>query len=128
MSETTDDKMRPLTKLTVLARLARAAKPFVRHNSAWMDKQPAEDRSSTYPVHTFGELRALIGAIEAAEFLLRHAPQWECLGRKQSLPEPGECDWPVCGCDPHADKVIAALQESGLLKSPDREIGDKHGN
>ena len=42
-------------------------------------------------------------------------PLWECAGRKQSLPEPGECDWPVCGCDPHAQKVIDALQESGKL-------------
>ena len=23
----------------------------------------------------------------------------------------GECDWPLCGCDPYADKVIAALGE-----------------
>jgi hypothetical protein len=26
-----------------------------------------------------------------------------------------DCDWPMCGCDPHADKVIAALQECDLL-------------
>lgn len=40
---------------------------------------------------------------------------WECAGRKQAQPEPGECDWPVCGCDPRANKVIDALQESGAL-------------
>ena len=22
-----------------------------------------------------------------------------------------DCDWPLCGCDPYADKVIAALGE-----------------
>jgi len=38
---------------------------------------------------------------------------WECMGRKQSLPEPGECNWPYCGCDPHATKVIASLCEQG---------------
>jgi hypothetical protein len=38
---------------------------------------------------------------------------WECAGRKQSLPEPGECNWPDCGCDPHATKVIEALIEQG---------------
>lgn len=40
---------------------------------------------------------------------------WECAGRKQTLPEPGECSWPTCGCDPQADKVIEALEESGAL-------------
>lgn len=38
---------------------------------------------------------------------------WTCAGRKQSLPEPGECDWPLCGCDPHATKVIESLLEQG---------------
>jgi hypothetical protein len=27
--------------------------------------------------------------------------------------EPQDCDWPVCGCDPHATKVIEALLEGG---------------
>ncbi len=36
---------------------------------------------------------------------------WDCMGRKQSLPEPGECNWPDCGCDPHATKVIESLVE-----------------
>lgn len=43
----------------------------------------------------------------------RLPPGWQCAGRKQSLPEPGECDWPSCGCDPHATKVIEALIEQG---------------
>jgi len=38
---------------------------------------------------------------------------WKCAARKQSLPEPADCGWPTCGCDPHADKVIAALEEQG---------------
>jgi hypothetical protein len=38
---------------------------------------------------------------------------WQCMGRKQSLPEPGECNWPDCGCDPHATKVIESLMEQG---------------
>lgn len=41
--------------------------------------------------------------------------QWKCKARQSSVPEPQDCDWPVCGCDPYADKVIAALQESGKL-------------
>lgn len=42
------------------------------------------------------------------------AEGWTCAARKQSLPEPVDCNWPVCGCDPHADKVIAALEEMGV--------------
>src|SRR6185312_10932188 len=25
-----------------------------------------------------------------------------------------DCDWPFCGCDPKADKVIEAIEESGF--------------
>lgn len=42
-------------------------------------------------------------------------PLWECMGRKQSLPEPGECNWPDCGCDDRATKVIESLLEQGWL-------------
>jgi len=54
---------------------------------------------------------------------LRPSP-WSCAARKQTLPEPAECNWPVCGCDPYADKVIAALEESGhpITTSEVREI------
>jgi hypothetical protein len=30
--------------------------------------------------------------------------------------DPQDCNWPTCGCDQYASKVIEALQESGLLK------------
>jgi hypothetical protein len=30
---------------------------------------------------------------------------------------PQDCDWPFCGCDPHATKVVEALQESGALRA-----------
>jgi hypothetical protein len=36
----------------------------------------------------------------------------DCAARKQSLPEPADCNWPVCGCDPYAVKVIDALEEA----------------
>lgn len=28
--------------------------------------------------------------------------------------DPQDCDWPFCGCDPKADAVIEAIQESGF--------------
>lgn len=40
---------------------------------------------------------------------------WKCAALKQSFPEPADCGWPTCGCDPHADKVIAALEEQGAF-------------
>ena len=33
-----------------------------------------------------------------------------------------DCDWPVCGCDPYAEKVLAALGEQGLTLVPDVTI------
>lgn len=43
---------------------------------------------------------------------------WNCAARKQGTAggnDPADCDWPVCGCDPYADKVIAALQDTGVI-------------
>ncbi len=37
---------------------------------------------------------------------------WECKAKKTADP-PQDCDWPTCGCDRYADRVIEALQESG---------------
>jgi len=44
---------------------------------------------------------------------------WKCGARAQGTAggnDPADCDWPTCGCDPYATKVIGALQESGALK------------
>lgn len=41
-------------------------------------------------------------------------PGWECAARRATRGPnpPAECNWPVCGCDPYANKVIEALEES----------------
>lgn len=54
------------------------------------------------------DLRQLIGAISSPV-----SEKFECQGRKQTLPEPGECNWPDCGCDSAATKVIESLIEQG---------------
>jgi hypothetical protein len=41
---------------------------------------------------------------------------WCKVRRAGKTDPPQDCDWPFCGCDPHADKVIAHLQECGLLR------------
>lgn len=57
------------------------------------------------------------------------AAGWQCAARKYNGPDtPADCDWPVCGCDPQADKVIAALDESGHLKSPHAGSAWRDGN
>lgn len=41
----------------------------------------------------------------------------QCRARN-SYPDPLDCDWPHCGCDPHAERVMAALEEEGLTLVP----------
>jgi flagellar biosynthesis/type III secretory pathway protein FliH len=38
-------------------------------------------------------------------------PSFRCCAQRTADP-PQDCDWPTCGCDDYASKVIAALQES----------------
>ena len=54
------------------------------------------------------ELDALIARLPPAE------TYFICKARKTADP-PQDCNWPFCGCDPYADKVIAAIQEFGRL-------------
>lgn len=49
---------------------------------------------------------------------------FECAARKQGSAggnDPADCDWPACGCDEHANRVIAALEESGALNQASTE-------
>jgi len=32
--------------------------------------------------------------------------------------EQSDCDWPACGCDPYAQKVLDAIDESGFKIVP----------
>lgn len=39
---------------------------------------------------------------------------WSCDARKQGTAggnDPAECDWPTCGCDPYANKVMQAIED-----------------
>lgn len=65
-----------------------------------------------------GELTRRIASAIARE------PQWFCKARAGNMGhhESQDCDWPVCGCDPHADKVIESLQESVIPLTPHIDI------
>lgn len=43
------------------------------------------------------------------------SPVWVCGSRRVVTDPPQECDWPFCGCDPHANKVLEVLGDLGLL-------------
>lgn len=52
---------------------------------------------------------------EKAEAALARLPtEFQCKARASATPEPQDCGWPTCGCDPYADKVLAAIDESGF--------------
>lgn len=42
-------------------------------------------------------------------------PRWQCAARQRNIgPDIQDCDWPFCGCDPYASKVLDAIAESGF--------------
>jgi hypothetical protein len=55
---------------------------------------------------------------------------WQCAARKQALPEPADCNWPFCDCDPYASKVITAIEEAGFplgaRTPPENEMDPAH--
>lgn len=72
----------------------------------WRDQSGVS--AVVFPVSDVAELVAEIERLTT--------PRFTCQARKTTDPLQ-DCDWPCCGCDPYADKVIAALEESGKLKS-----------
>jgi hypothetical protein len=78
------------------------------------------------PIHDLGELAADVipdGVdIDADLAVIRQGAQpfaqeeraFTCVVRRAGKTDPPQdCDWPFCGCDEHATKVIATLQECG---------------
>jgi len=41
--------------------------------------------------------------------------EFTCKAIWNATPDPQDCGWPACGCDPYANKVISALEESGSI-------------
>jgi hypothetical protein len=72
-------------------------------------------------LHEAKELREYVHVASGKElktYLAKKAEDaWHCQARQSNTAanDPAECDWPLCGCDPYADKVIYALRESGWL-------------
>lgn len=45
--------------------------------------------------------------------------RWVCAARQRGITlDPRDCDWPVCGCDPLASKVLDTIAESGFVIIP----------
>ena len=54
----------------------------------------------------------------AAEYLRGLRP-WRCAARHAGTAggnHPQDCNWPFCGCDPAASRVLEAVEESGRLE------------
>ena len=69
--------------------------------------------------YSYATLRAALAHLRPSPMsdavsVVSEGTPWTC-GAKASTDPPQECDWPTCGCDPRAAKVIEALQESGAL-------------
>ena len=57
-----------------------------------------------------------LGPYDVIERVLKEELQWKCKARAAGTSggiDPQDCDWPFCDCDPKANEVIAAIEESG---------------
>lgn len=105
-----------------IERLSSALQPF----AAFADKRHVVPGSM---VITSGSAMArtqltMGDCYRAAEALEGNAaPSWKCKAQP-TADTPQDCDWPWCGCDPHADKVIAAIQENDFAMLPMSTLRD----
>lgn len=74
---------------------------------------PSEKKMPPYMVYEC-DLKGVVCEDESTPTVV----DFECSARKQGTAggnDPADCNWPMCGCDPYAEKVIDALIESGIL-------------
>jgi hypothetical protein len=82
---------------------------------------PAMDRGEQRPL-TVTELGEVVVACGTAAVALE-SQRFACKVRAAGKTDPPQdCDWPFCGCDEHATKVIDTLQECDLLR-PRSDVG-----
>jgi len=60
------------------------------------------------------ESRRILDTVDALLRDERARAEWKCKANSTADP-PQDCDYPFCGCDPNATKVIDTLQECGWL-------------
>jgi hypothetical protein len=84
-------------------------KPGVRARAALAAPRPERKHTDLCLTTAYG-LRCTCGADKAERAY--SAEGWKCKANRTADP-PQDCDWPHCGCDPNAEKVIEALIEEG---------------
>jgi len=52
----------------------------------------------------------LTDVVAVAPNLAGRRAEFTCKARRTADP-PEDCDWPTCGCDPYAEKVLATIEE-----------------
>jgi len=82
---------------------------------AYLEARPHAGGCVTY-VRWRTAIPEAIKIIELVKAATCNERKFACAARRYSGPDGDDCAWPGCGCDPYADKVIEALQESGALK------------
>lgn len=55
--------------------------------------------------------KGIEGHLEALADTIKPVGIWRCKANRTADP-PQDCDWPFCGCDPYASKVVDAVAEA----------------
>ncbi len=76
---------------------------LLREAERWLDQKEQMPRSQVLACIF------LVGMIVGSLY-------WVKLAGTRNGKEAQDCDWPLCGCDPYANKVIEALNLSGTEK------------
>jgi len=95
---------------------------------AWSKMSEAERdsiRQGAEGVHKLLAARREPGPGDDKSIVSRERKSFVCKvrGVNMGANSPQDCNWPVCGCDPCADKVIDTLIESGWSGPGDRAMG-----
>lgn len=94
----------------------------------WLGPEPTPEKDPAVAVFIrelncgIDELRYLPKIAQALTAALaearKPAPGWKCQVREAGLTDPPQdCDWPHCGCDPYANRVLEDLDEQGFTVS-----------
>lgn len=80
-----------------------------------------EQRTRAHGMMPVGDNAANVGftGVGPSDHSSTRSDRWVCAARQRGVTlDQQDCDWPVCGCDPLANKVLDTIAESGFVIVP----------
>jgi len=92
---------------------------FLQGQSGWNASASMDAAKAAAQADYKARIRSALVEVPPSDPSSTRSDRWVCAARQRSITlDPQDCDWPGCGCDPLANKVLDTIAESGFVIVP----------